>query len=246
MLAYARGIDPAIPRRILSTNTPIGIAPTGTMAANGAVTFGTALAKTYGPTGTSAPAGIWMYFKAGAVYAGSAAGFYWCVMTSTTLGTVYNTTFNPALGLPAKPVSTVAVVDAGPGAFTGETTIQLCGTKNIPAGAFREGGQLRVNFEATYHIASGTKTLTIALGGQSIIATNRTTTGGHDNYSLRVRSADGLAGWTAYALSESSVTSTQGHTLRNQDMTAAMDLTFSLTTDTATQIAIWESLEAIM
>ena len=113
---------------------PRGIAPTGTMAANGAVTLGTAFSLTY--------TNIWLYFPTNAVYAGSAEGFYYTEMSSTTAGTVYNDTYTPgstSYDIPASPTSIVA---AGPGAYTGVTSEVTALSVNISGGAMGKYGQL--------------------------------------------------------------------------------------------------------
>lgn len=61
---------------------PVAIAPTGTMANNGAITLGTALNATYPQ--------IYLCLPASAIVAGSAVGCYYAVMSSATAGTVYN------------------------------------------------------------------------------------------------------------------------------------------------------------
>lgn len=105
------GTPARIPYILAQCNVPIGIAPTGTMAANGAITLGTALNTTYS-------GGLWLYLPAGAAYAGSLAGFYWTVMSSTTLGTVYNNTYTPGtdpVDIPASPTA----ISAWAGGFYG-------------------------------------------------------------------------------------------------------------------------------
>ncbi len=81
----------------LQSGIPVGIAPNGTIATDGALTLGTALPTTYST-------GIWLYFPAGAVSGDATGGLYWCVMSNTTQGIVYapkvstNNQFIPYLG----------------------------------------------------------------------------------------------------------------------------------------------------
>ena len=56
------------------------VAPSGTVAADGTITLGTALPATFG-------GGLWLYLPAGAIVSGS-AGWYWADMSSTTVGVV--------------------------------------------------------------------------------------------------------------------------------------------------------------
>lgn len=71
-------------RAVISLQTvPMAVAPTGTMANNGAITLGTALDQTYS-------GGIYLCLPASAISAGSRASCWYAVMSSTTVGTVYN------------------------------------------------------------------------------------------------------------------------------------------------------------
>lgn len=65
----------------LTGGIAFGIAPSGTIAADGTLTLGTALPLVF-------DGGLWLWFPAGAVDGGS-AGMRWVVMSSTTVGVVY-------------------------------------------------------------------------------------------------------------------------------------------------------------
>lgn len=91
---------------------PMILPSSGTIGANGALTLTTALHISY-------TSGCYMYFPAGACFSGSAAGFYYVIMSSTTLGTVYNNMYTT--GIPNVISAPVAIVDAGPGAYTQTT-----------------------------------------------------------------------------------------------------------------------------
>jgi len=94
---------------------PIGLASTGTVAADGTFT-NTALATTYS-------GGIWMYFPAGAINdpdVGSAAGFYWCVFSSTTAGQVKKN-YLASLGTPKPPAVVGANAVGSAAGYTGTT-----------------------------------------------------------------------------------------------------------------------------
>lgn len=157
---------------LTQVSIPSGIAPTGTVAANGAVTLGTALARIYGPT--SVAPGIWLYFPAGALFSGSAAGLYWCVMTSTTVGTAFNNM--PNLATLAPPATTTAIVDAGPGAYTGVTTKQTLFAPTLPGGSMGANGSLRLFQRWNWNNSAGTKTPAFDFGGTQIVSVARTTT----------------------------------------------------------------------
>ena len=62
---------------------PVGVANTGSTTAAGIVTLGTALPRIY-------PA-IWLWFPAAVVTGDATGGFYFCVMTSTTVGQIFLT-----------------------------------------------------------------------------------------------------------------------------------------------------------
>lgn len=153
------------------TAIPVGIAGTGSMGANGALTLGTALVAS--PPYT---AGCYFFFPAGAVFSGSAAGFYFTKMSSTTAGTVFNNTYAAASGAPSIPANPLAVVDAGPGAYTGVTTIQTGLQFTVPANALGNNGALQFEQLFTYTNSAGTKTFTTTWGGTNILTTGTSTT----------------------------------------------------------------------
>jgi len=114
-------------------HVPIALPSSGSMGANGALTLTTGLYTTYS-------GGIWLHFPAGAVYSGSAAGFYWTVMSNTTTGTVYNSTFTPGTSAFCSTGTTTAVVDAGPGAYTSSTSEIDMAYFTIPANTMGPNG----------------------------------------------------------------------------------------------------------
>lgn len=95
------------PAPAFSCGVGIFIMPTHTVNANGAFTIG-GTAFLSGMTD-----GFWGYFPANTITGSNAAGFYWVVLSSTTAGTVYNTTYTPGSTSPAIPAS--------PTAFSGTT-----------------------------------------------------------------------------------------------------------------------------
>lgn len=139
---------------LLRSGMAFCIPPSGTMAANGAVTFGTAMANTYSM-------GMWTFFPAGAVYAGSVAGFYWTVMSSTTVGQVFDTRYVPGLAgssyeIPSAPVP---ITLAGPGAFTGPTSTITAISFIVPGGLMGRHGGMEIEFMVTLNNTAGTKTV---------------------------------------------------------------------------------------
>lgn len=159
-LAAAGALQAALENRpvaLLQCGVPIGIAPTGTMAANGAVTLGTALNTTYG-------GGLWLYFPSGAVFAGSAAGFYWTMMTNTTLGTVYNNTYTPGSTPFDIPASPTAVSAAGPGAYTGVTSEITAISTTLPGGLLGANGILSASGYRSINNTAGNKIFRTKMG----------------------------------------------------------------------------------
>lgn len=145
---------------LLISTFPVGIAPTGSVAANGALTLGTALNAVYS-------GGIFLYLPAGAAYAGSAAGLYYCVMSSTTVGVVYN---NIAAGVPERPATLTSIVAAGPGAYTAPTAVNitLITAPEIAAGRFGVEGGLKAEVIGSNNNSVGGKTTRFILNGTSL------------------------------------------------------------------------------
>lgn len=139
---------------------PVGIAQTGSIGNNGALTLGgSGFQVTYS-------GGIWLYFPANAISAGSAAGFYWTVMSSATAGTIYNTTLGDTV--PYVPTRNIAFVTTGPGAYTGHTSKVSLATVTVPGGSMGLNGGLLVDVLASCMNSGTTKTFGITLGGSSI------------------------------------------------------------------------------
>jgi hypothetical protein len=217
---------------VIQSHVPSGIAPTGTVAANGAITLGTALSKVYAN-------GIFLRFPAGALFAASPAGSYWCVMSSTTVGTAFNNTLS---GLPAIPASTTAIVDAGPGAYTGVTTIQAMMTTAVPGGSMGPNGATRFNVEYSYNLTVGAKAFALNVAGSAILTSTRTSAGGHDSFTNRLRNNGATNKNTFYGSSESSGASTTGYSGIALDTSIDMAVLLNLTIATATDWGIVESI----
>lgn len=221
---------------VASTGVSIGIAPTGTMANNGAVTFGTALDRTYSE-------GLWLFYAAGAVAAGvpAAASFLWTVMSSATVGVVSNNTYTT--GVPTVP-TVVPFVTTGPGAFTGDTSERFV-TLPVAANALGVMGSLEVQLLVRYNNSAGTKTPRIhwsASGGTSIAAAAGTTTTG---VGMTARIANGLTNaQSTHSYSINSAGSVGAPVVNNTtvDTTVATSVVPSLQLGTATDWIILSSL----
>lgn len=143
---------------------PFIIAPTGTMANNGAITLGTALPTTY--------ANAYVFLPASAISAGSAAGWYFCQMSSATLGTVFNNTY--VSGTPSIPV-TVPFVTTGPGAYTGVITLQNAIQINILGNSIGPNGTVRYALTMTVPNNANNKQVNAAYSTLAISTTAITT-----------------------------------------------------------------------
>jgi hypothetical protein len=158
---FSRSGQPVQQYVLAQSGTPIAVPSSGSVAANGAVTLTTAMPINYGA--------IWLYFPAGALFTASTAGFYYCVMSSTSAATAYNIRLTS--GTPYVPTATAltagAIVAAGPGAYTQTTGSQLDAvTISVPGGALGPNGWLtwwseltapnNANAKAVWHTFGGT------------------------------------------------------------------------------------------
>lgn len=158
--------------QVVGLGIPFAIANTGTMAANGAVTLGTALPNAY--------PNVYLFFPAGAVFAGSPAGWYLTQMSSTTVGVVFNNLYvagtQPVL-LPTQQLN--AVVAAGPGAYTGVTVATVGPSFNLNSNALGgNGGVARLTLAASVNNTAGNKTIAAAINGVTVTSNVLTTTTG--------------------------------------------------------------------
>lgn len=128
---------------------PMILQSSGSVGNNGALTGITALDKTY----TAA----YLYFPAGAIVAGSAAGWYYTVMAGTTSGTVYNNVYTS--GNPTVPTSPTPFVTTGPGAYTQTTAVDIPSLSvSVPANALGLYGGIDFALTAIVNNTAGTKT----------------------------------------------------------------------------------------
>jgi hypothetical protein len=129
-------------------------APSGSMANNGAVSGMTALPDTY-------VGGAYLWLPASAISAGSGAGWYWFVGSSTTAGTVYNSTYTS--GIPVAGVTT-AFATTGPGAFTGDTGVVTAVSVTLPANVLKLSGRAWFDGSMQVNGTAGAKVITINFG----------------------------------------------------------------------------------
>ena len=146
-----------VPYSLSKSGIPFIKASSGTMGNNGAVSAMTALPKVFS-------SGAYLWLPAGAIAAGvpAAPAWYWFVASSTTAGTVFNSTYTS--GTPAVGVAT-PFVTTGPGAFVGSTATITGPSLSIPAGSLGVNGRIEVDLALAHNTAAGNKTYAIVYGG---------------------------------------------------------------------------------
>jgi hypothetical protein len=217
---------------------PVILASSGTMGNNGAVSAMTALPITYS-------GGAWLYLPANAIQAGSAAGFYWFVASSTTAGTVYNSTFD-GTSVPGAGTAT-AFVSTGPGAFTGIAAGEfVAATVTIPAGAMGPNGSVHIDGQVTNNTAAGNKIFRLDLGGTDLINPALTTSqGGVLTASIRNKGvANRQQGVGFIQAGTGAVGGGTGYA--SIDSTASMALSFTLEKATATNHIILDGVTVFL
>lgn len=111
---------------------PVIVPSSGSMANNGAITLTTALPATF--------TACYLVLPASAISAGSSAGVYYTVMSSSTVGQVFNNVL--ASGKPTIPASPTAFVTTGPGAYSQSTSAVNMLTLSIPGNSMGTQGSL--------------------------------------------------------------------------------------------------------
>lgn len=220
-----------VPTVLAQWGVPVGLASSGTMGNNGAVSGMTALPTIYA-------GGIWLYYPAGAIEAGSAAGFYWTVMSSTTAGTVYNSTWDgasiPAVG------TTTAFATTGPGAFTGIATGEIvAATVTIAAGALGANGFFDTHVPISINTAAGNKFVRVK-GGATTLATSSLATNGTPSLELRTINKGVTGSQSTRIMSGTSAAYVAAQSFSSLDSTAAIAVTITLEKATATNHVILE------
>ena len=157
---------------ILAGGTAGGGSNQFTMGNNGALSTLQTLPTTY-------LLGGWIYMPAGAIFtagAGSAAGEYWFVGSSTTAGQVFNNQYTS--GNPAPPAVLVPFVTTGPGVVTQTvgTAIDMVSI-TVPGGCIGPNGSLNTDELCTCNNNANVKTLTHNYGGLTAGAGMQSTAG---------------------------------------------------------------------
>lgn len=165
-LTLPPGTGYGIPQVLAQSGIAFVLPSSGSVAANGNLSGLTAFNTSYG--------WCYCYFPAGAVFAGSVAGWYLTNLTGATVGTIYNNTYTS--GQPRIPAIPTPIVAAGPGAYTQTTAIDIPGPSAIvPAGAMGANGALYWERATNNNNTAGTKSYATFFGALSISAASQTT-----------------------------------------------------------------------
>jgi hypothetical protein len=155
------------PYMLSQANVPVFLPSSGSIGNNGALTLSTAL-------DLNAYANCYLYFPANAIEAGSAAGLYYTVMSSSTAGTIYNNTYTS--GVPSIPASPTAFATTGPGAYTQTTATDITLLSfTLPGGALGANGSMFVFPLIAMSSSANTKTMKMNIGGTETNSTQQTT-----------------------------------------------------------------------
>ena len=137
---------------------PVILPSSGTIT-NGVLSALTALPTAYG--------GAWMYFPAGASLP-SGAGLYWVSSVTTTGGNITTTFANAAAAFTPDIPSNPVLITSGGAAYTQTigSDITLANV-TVPGGSMGSNGALRTNVNHTLAATTGSKLVSIKLGGQA-------------------------------------------------------------------------------
>lgn len=154
-LSTVNGVGCPLIGQLAATALPFVIPSSGSMADNGALTVTTALDRTY--------ARAYFYLPANAISAGSSAGWYYTVCTTTTACSVKNNTYTS--GIPTIPTP-VAFATTGPGAYTQTTGAEIVAQSlTVPANSMGANGTLEAaNIKWVFANTVGAKTAKVKFG----------------------------------------------------------------------------------
>jgi len=185
---------------ILAGGTAGGGSNQFTMGDNGALSTLATLPTTY-------LLGGWIYMPAGAIFtagAGSAAGLYWFVGSSTTAGQVYNNRYTS--DNPAPPAVLVAFVTTGPGVVTQTVGANIDMVSiTVPGGSIGPNGALTTDDLCTCTNNANVKSLRLDYGGM-VMSTSMTNWAGR----RIMRSCRAMGRADAFKITNGSVAVTEG------------------------------------
>lgn len=195
---------------LFQSTLPFIIVPTGTMAASGHVTFGTALPNAY--------ANAYAYFPAGAIVSGASGtpqGWYFLQCSSTVSGQVYNNTY--ASGQPTIPASLTPFSTPSSGGYVATLTAQTAHQFTIPTGIINSRSTLRLVTSVSTAATSGTKSVSGIYGNTTFLAYTEANSGVSNIYatmdlSTNENAATQYATWSVFAGSSGAMIGGVGRT----------------------------------
>jgi hypothetical protein len=238
----------------LGTTSTATVTITGTLSGTGPFA-NSAIWLTGSPTSTNATGysvslpravpGAYAYFPAGAISSGSNAGWYWTVMSSTTVGTAYNSVYSsgkPAVG------TTTAFSTTGPGAFTQTTGAYIAGPQaTVAAGAMGLNGTIQGSYTGSVNSTANNKVFIPELNGLKVGQMNLSSVTGASSTPFAVTN-QGTASAQIYnpgnGLSGQYSNSTGGVTITSINTASAQTFAFAMNLATATDYMILEQYTA--
>lgn len=112
----------------------------------------------------------YVYMPANAIHASSTADWYYCVMESTTVGTLYDDVYTQLSGTPAIPGSPTPFSSTGPGAYTQTTTSMAGPSVTVLAGAMGLNGVLEFAVIASCANTANLKRGDVTYAGASVFS----------------------------------------------------------------------------
>jgi hypothetical protein len=224
-----------MPYGIFQNAIPVILPSSGSIGNNGALTLTTALPAIF----TRA----YMYFPANAISAGSAAGLYYVVMSSTTAGTIYNNTLTS--GEATIPSSPTAFATTGPGAYTQTTASDITlALFTLYGGTLGDRGVMVINQQASHPSNANIKSPKIKIGGVSVFDPGGYTTQTIITvpYVLRNRGATNINVDSKHAGVGNSLSVTSGY--RTLDTSTDLTVLYTANLQVATDYFILEGLDA--
>jgi len=204
---------------------PLLFPGTGTTGVTGDFTLGTAI--------TNFPTKAYCYFPANTINSGgSAAGWYYCTMSSSTAGQMYTDTYTPSSTPPTVPGSPTAPTAAAN--WTGVTSATTGASFSVPANSLGLNGE--VLFEPIFTTSTNnanSKSITLTFGS--------TTTGSVSLASATTGTISGGAFRNTGATNANLAIAAAATPVKGtEDTTSAMTVTLSVTHGTATDnVLVW-------
>lgn len=230
-----------VPYEWAKWGAPIVFGPTGTMANNGAVTWGTALPNAY--TG-----GAWVVMPAGSIAAGvpAAAAILWYVGTNTTTGTFFNSTMN--LASPGTAGTATAYATTGPGAFTGVTTQTTIFSNTLAASAMGVNGRMKAQLFWTATNNVNAKSHNLVIGSTDFLNALSLASNAIVRAFLDLTNGPTQAKQfsTLYGLSGAGAFLSAAYIYGAEDFSTALTVALKATRGTATDVMVLEAAEIVV